>query len=158
MLPSVSAFQRIDPQIGLNDAAGIVNASVWIDPYADTDELSLRGSYGGAAAFHGIYATYSNGRLDVSRVEGRTDPVQWAEILQNVAYKLSDYLKPCSRYRQNYARTFYYQVTDAYERTSNIYAKTLRIETGMIMIMIMLMIMLMLMLNLRCSLLVLFLG
>lgn len=123
------AFQRIEPKIALNEAAGITSAAVWIVPYDETDELSLRGSYGGST--HEIYATYSPGRLNVSRVEGSTSPIQWAEILQNVAYKFSDYLKPCSRYRNSYRRTFYFQVIDAEGRSSNIFEKGLTIETGL---------------------------
>lgn len=124
----MTAFQRIEPKIQLNQAAGIVSAAVWIDPYEETDELSLRGSYGGSS--HGIYATYADGVLQMSRIEGHTSPIQWAEILQNVAYKFSDYLKPCSRYRRNYWRNFRFQVTDTTGRTSSIFDKGLTIETG----------------------------
>jgi hypothetical protein len=119
----------IDPRLSVTNSIEVVNATVVIANYADTDELSLVGSLN--AASNGIYAIFSNGKLTLNRALGYTGPIYWTNVLSSVVYRFSDTLKPCEIYRKNYFRHFTFQVYDRSGRSSNIFLKGLTIETGM---------------------------
>ncbi len=126
----VVAWQRVDPRITIFPAVGVVSAWVTISGYTRTDELSLEGRYGDDN--HDIHAVFDavSGTLTLTRNEGVTSPVDWADVLRNVNYRLSDHLKPCKDYRNVYTRTFNFYVQDRFKRVSNVFSKGLTIETG----------------------------
>jgi hypothetical protein len=111
-----------------------VNATVWIEPFADTDEIGVVSASKGRSAdpLVGVEAVTARGGAALSfyRAEGYSHPLDWQAVLRNAAYRLSDSLKPCSLYRRKYHRTFYFKVQDLQGRVSNEFAKRLTIETG----------------------------
>ena len=128
----IAAWQRVDPRITIYPAVGIVKAWVTISGYTKTDELSLEGRY--SDDNHDIHAVFDavSGTLTLSRNEGVTSPVDWADVLSNINYRLSDHLKPCKDYRHVYTRTFNFYVQDRFKRVSNVFSKGLTIETGIL--------------------------
>lgn len=125
-----NTWQRVDPRITIYPAVGIVTAWVTISGYTKTDELSLEGRY--SDDNHDIHAVFDavSGTLTLSRNEGVTSPVDWADVLSNINYRLSDHLKPCKDYRHVYTRTFNFYVQDRFKRVSNVFSKGLTIETA----------------------------
>jgi hypothetical protein len=111
-----------------------VNATVWIEPFTDTDEIGVLPASKGRSAdpLLGVEAVpvLGGAALSFYRTEGYSHPLDWQAVLRNAAYRLSDSLKPCSLHRRKYYRTFYFKVQDLHGRVSNSFAKKLTVETG----------------------------
>lgn len=131
---TAAQWQRIDSGLYLTSTYDIDNIEVWIDNFdADVESIAMLGNDYTNSIF-GI-VTQTPGRIQINNF-GSTplSTSDWTDMIRLVAYRLVDVklevAGTCASYVGTYTRTINFQVNDINGGQSNIYTKTLQVESA----------------------------
>ena len=127
-------WQRIDSGLYLTSTYDIDNIEVWIDDFdPDVDDIAMLGNDYTNSIF-GI-VTQTPGRIQINNFgSSPLNTGDWTDMIRLVAYRMVDVklevANTCASYVGKYTRTINFLVNDVNGGQSNVYSKTMRVESA----------------------------